>query len=153
MDAFKKSKPAQGTAAAVVAVVCLVLWLNTTAGGAAELAAMGLADDSRALLVTACATQTAEQSGLTGQVSPYDVPVCKCVMGIDALTAIRNGRKTSVTVPSRQHIAGDPIHVSFTGATDEKVWIAVGQVNNLLSLLALASWRVGDRLWQLAWVL
>lgn len=124
-DAFKQSKPAQGAVASVVAVLCLTIWLNYTPGGAAELAAMGMGGDSRALLASACTTARSEASVFTGEASNQDIPVCQCVMDIDALTAVQAGRKTTITVPPGPDIAGNPIHVSFTGASDENDWIGI----------------------------
>jgi hypothetical protein len=96
--AFKQSRPAQGVVAVFVVVVCLTLWLNLTASGEDVLADVGLAPDSREMLQDACTKATAEASTISGGISPYDIPVCQCVMDIDALKANRNGRKTSVAI-------------------------------------------------------
>ena len=98
VGAFKQSRPAQGVVAVFFVVVCLTLWLTLTASGEDGLAAMGLAPDSRTMLVDACTKATAEASTISGGISRYDIPVCQCVMDIDALKANRNGRKTSVAI-------------------------------------------------------
>ena len=154
-DAFKRSRPAQGCAL-ISLVVVIFMGFRFTTTGQEELAEVGYitpANDDRALLMKACGEKKSEyQTNNANQVYPtdlaewaQDVPVCQCVADLDALVKNRDGRKTELSIPIPiTHEAGKKITVTYSGATDEKDWIALYEKGTVPSADSSHDWHYHD---------
>ena len=92
------------------------------------MAELGVTHESpRDILADACKVKQDEYGALHfGKAAEYKKGPCQCVRDLDALVRTSGGRKTKLEiVGGQQHQAGDPIQVSFSGASDEKDWIAI----------------------------
>lgn len=128
VEAFKKSPPAQCALVWGALIGCAVFWACFTDSGEHEMAELGVTHESpRDILADACKVKQDEYGALHfGKAAEYKKGPCQCVRDLDALVRTSGGRKTKLEiVGGQQHQAGDPIQVSFSGASDEKDWIAI----------------------------